>query len=110
MVEPIINLILDKVKILLTNTSLKLDDKLILIYCEQSYQEACGICNVKEMPEESINNIAFLAISSLIADSNQNIQSLSEGGRSVSFGNMTSADLRVKALSGLEKWKKVRCV
>lgn len=100
--------VLNKVKILLSNT--ELEDSYLKIFCEQAYQEACGICNVKEMPEESATNIAFLCVSNLMTENSNNIQSLSEGGRSVSFGNMTSQQLREKALKGLEKWKKVRCV
>ena len=108
MIEPIINLILEKVKTLIQDTTL--EDDYILIYCEQAYQEACGICNVEEMPEESVNNIAFLCVSSLLAQDNKNIQSLSEGGRSVSFGKMNSQQLRDKALAGLNKWKRIRSI
>lgn len=100
--------ILERVKVL--TKDLNLDDEYLKIYCEQAYYESCGICNLKEMPEESINSISFLCVSNLVAENSNNIQSLSEGGRSVSFGNMTSQEMREKALQGLERWKKIRCV
>lgn len=104
--EPLFN----RVKTLLDSVSITINDEVILLYCEQAYNEACGICNNNNLEEDSLTNIAFLCISNLLSNSNSTIQSLSEGGRSVTFGNMTIEELRSKAIKGLSKWKKARCV
>lgn len=88
----------------------KIDKQIIKIYITQAYNEACGICNLIDMPLESVTSVAFLALSSFKSENSEIIQSLSEGGRSVTFGNMTSEQLRQKALKGLEKWKRVKSV
>lgn len=108
----LLEILLNKVKILLESKNIIINnDELLIMYIQQAYNEACGICNT-ELQEDSFTNIAFLCMSDILSDSNDNkpIQSLSEGGRSVTFGGLTSQELRDKALKGLEKWKKVRCL
>lgn len=99
----LINLVLELLK--------KESDKLLIkIYCLQAYNEGCAYCNVEELPEESLPNLAFLVIANLKSENNDIIKSISEGGRNVNFGNLTGLEMREKALKGLNKWKRVRSV
>lgn len=101
-----IPVLIDKIKKLIGSDLY--DDTFLSLYAEQAYNESCGICNLKKMPDESLTNIAFLCVANLKNNGNDNIQSMSEGGRSVSFGKMTVEQMRSKALEGLSKWKTVR--
>lgn len=105
-----LSLVFEKLKDLIEEEGIELNNNLLYMYCEQGYYEACGICNIKDMPEESISSVAFFILSNIRSERMDNIQSLNEGGRSVNFGNLTNEQLKQKALDGLKRWKKIRCV
>lgn len=108
--------ILEIVKVLLNDVpdphrnKVEINNELLKIYISQAYDEACGVCNRDEMPRESFNSIAFLCVANYRSDKNETISSLSEGGRSVTFANITPEQMKINALCGLSKWKRVRTI
>ena len=102
-------IILNKVKKLLElQNKLNIDVDILRLYVQQAYDEACGYCNQLEMPEESYDAITFLCYTNIINQYEKPITSMSEGGRSVSFGTLTSEGNKQSALKGLNRWRIVR--
>lgn len=101
--------IMERLKYLLRNK--QYDEKVLLLYVEEAYYMACGYCNRDEMPEESYTSIALLSQALLNqSDPQSNIKSLTEGGRTATFGQLGASDLINNALKNLNKWKRARTI
>lgn len=102
-------LILERLKALLPNTTLS--DTVLMLYVEEAYRTACGYCNRVDFPEGAYTSLALLTKALILSnDINSNITSMSEGGRSVSFGQVTGQDMINNSLKSLDIWRTARTI
>lgn len=106
-----VDLILQKLKVLLASyPSITLSDEILTMIVERELDNARGYCNRAEMPEESATAIAFMCLDELRDASEKSVKSVSEGGSSVNFGNLTNMELREEHKKALNIYKQARAI
>ena len=87
--------ILEIAKTLLSEAKIKVSDFALEYYYEQSVDFVLNYCNLYEIPKELENTVIKIVLNECkknVNADNENISSISEGGRSVSFVNKIEID------------------
>lgn len=104
-------IVLEKLKVLLQSCpSIALPDEILEMVVEREIDNARGYCNREKMPEESATVIAFMCLDDLKDAAEKSVSSVSEAGSSVSFGNLTSAEIRNEHKKALNAYRIARAV
>ena len=106
-----VDLVLEKLKVLLASCpSIALSDEILKMVVDREIDNARGYCNREEMPEESATVIAFMCLDDLKDAAEKSVSSVSEAGSSVSFGNLTSAEIKSEHKKALNAYRIARAV